>query len=323
MKREQKSNNANEDSKKKRILCCTVIEENGLFGLIDSKSEVVQPCRYLNIYKFSDNQDYDVIVLEDHTYEYWLADKNGRIVTTHGCSRIAPSQYVSSSNYWRNSGKSWNGCIELNNEGKSGLFDLVNVRVIVPAIYSPGVPDIEDLDGIYSPGIPVIHEENGRCMAKLVDTSGKELIPFESGFSWIGRVPIDPQEYLIAARKDGKYGYINIHGTEKIPFRYDIAGDFKDGYAAVGFISAQDGVTQSLGVIDRHDRMVIPFKFAYIDKVAVIEGRVFAQGRIGWEMGKPYSIVCEDGNNYELEDGDLSWPNMLCILGNKIVKKQQ
>ena len=30
-----------------------------------------------------------------------------------------------------------------------------------------------------------------------------------------------------------------------------------------------------------------------------------------------------DGNNYELEDGDLSWPNMLCILGNKIVKKQQ
>ena len=82
-------------------------------------------------------------------------------------------------------------------------------------------------------------------MAKLVDSSGKELIPFESGFSWIGRVPVDSQDYLIAARKDGKYGYINI------------------------------------------------------------------------------PIVCEDGNNYELEDGDLSWPNMLCILGNKIVKKQQ
>lgn len=324
MKREQNNIYANDDNKKKRILCCSVVEENGLFGLVNSKGEQVQPCKYLNIHQFSDRQDYEVIVLEDNAHNYWLADKNGCIVTTHSCSSIAPSQYVASGGgcgRWRESGESRNGCIELYNEGKNGLFDIVNVREIVPAIYSPGVPDIEETDGIYSPGIPVMHQENNCYMAKLVDPSGKELIPFECGYSWIGHVPIDSKEYLIAARKDGKYGYINIHGTEKIPFRYDFTGDFKDGYAVVGFLNTQDGVSKSLGVIDHHDRMMIPFKFGYIEHVAVIEGRVFAEGQIGWEMGLPYTILCEDGNCYELVEGSLSFPSELCVVGNKIVRK--
>ncbi|MFZ5554229.1 MAG: WG repeat-containing protein [Bacteroidota bacterium] len=42
-------------------------------------------------------------------------------------------------------------------------------------------------------------------------------------------------EGLIAARKNGKWGYIDSLGNEKIPFRYAWAGNFENGFAEVSY----------------------------------------------------------------------------------------
>ena len=41
---------------------------------------------------------------------------------------------------------------------------------------------------------------------------------------------------LAAVKKDGKWGYIDVNGKVMIPFSYDIAYSFSEGYAVVGFI---------------------------------------------------------------------------------------
>lgn len=46
-------------------------------------------------------------------------------------------------------------------------------------------------------------------------------------------MPEDKREYLIPACRDGKWGYINMELVEKIPFKYDAAGDFDNGIARV------------------------------------------------------------------------------------------
>jgi hypothetical protein len=61
-------------------------------------------------------------------------------------------------------------------------------------------------------------------------------------------------EGLAVAKKDGKYGYLDINGNIVIPFIYDIAFDFEDGIANV-HVKYYDGY------IDKTGREVIPIKF--------------------------------------------------------------
>lgn len=265
------------------LLSVLVVEQDGLFGLIDLTGEWVLPCEYRNIVQpynsgGSSGDKHEVLELTDQHDRLWLADRNGKIVTSRSYKEIASGGY----SHDLHVNETWNGFADLcdsdeeNRHQKFGLFDMVNVREILPAIYEPGVPDYGAIMGRFSTGIPVFHDEDGERRCKLIDAQGNDLIPFEKGFSSIG-VPLH-DDYLIDAMKNGKWGYINIHGTEKIPFRYDYASDFSFGCAIVGF-STDDGTFGQYGVIGHHGKLLIPFVFRYIvPDVWVEDGKVYAEG---------------------------------------------
>ena len=259
-----------------------MVKKQELFGLIDKTGAMVLPCEYSYIGQpfhsgYDDSCRHEVLELIDQCDRHWLADKNGRIVTSRGYKEIGESDYM----HDLYSNMSWNGFIglfDVNEKGyyMSGLFDMVNVREVVPAIYYPGAPSITEIRGVDSIGIRVVDYQDGEARCKLVSASGKDLIPFEEGFTYIG----DPQsdDYLIVAERDGKMGYINIHGTVKIPFRYDSAGDFVDGCSVVGF-ATDDAIRYQYGVIGHHGKLLIPFVFGYeVPDVRVDDGKVIAEG---------------------------------------------
>ena len=288
------------------LLSVLVVKQNGLFGLIGLNGEMVLPCEYQNICQpFSPNYDgshrHEVLLLTDQSGRDWLADRNGKIATSRGYTRIGDSSYSDD----RFSTMSWNGFVGLfdqddpNGMERSGLFDMIHVKEILPPIYTPGTPSIDNLAGVNSIGIPVYHSENGTPVCKLIDAQGEDLIPFRKGYSWID-IPQE-HEYLIRAEKNGKWGYINIEGAEKIPFQYDYAERFFCGYAVVGIYNGvgveptnptlntrvgpefrgykdPTGAGTRYGVIDRHNKTIIPFIFQYDPPIEITDEGVCAEG---------------------------------------------
>jgi hypothetical protein len=64
----------------------------------------------------------------------------------------------------------------------------------------------------------------------------------ENGFS----------EGLLAAQKDGKYGYIDKDGNTIIPFVFSSAGDFKNGAAKISDESGLFGFINNTGETTNH-----------------------------------------------------------------------
>ena len=94
-----------------------------------------------------------------------------------------------------------------------------------------------------------------------VNEAGKLVIPVEHQAPMTGGYYIDFrdfQEGMVAAYKDGKYGYMNKVGKMTIPYLYQSAGDFNDGLAVV---SKND----KFGAIDKTGKTVVPFKFNWLD----------------------------------------------------------
>lgn len=96
----------------------------------------------------------------------------------------------------------------------------------------------------------------------LVDVNtGKEVIPFV--YEDLGIY----SEGLIAAEKNGKYGFIDINNNTIIPFIYDDAEDFSEGLAMV---SKKSGYAETIigtlpvkksGFINKKGEIIIPLKF--------------------------------------------------------------
>lgn len=303
------------------LLSVLVVNKDGLFGLINLDGEFIQPCEYLNISQpFIPRGDKDtrheVLLLQDKNKKYWLSDKNGNIVTSRGYSEIG----IGYAHYDHFSNETYNGMIDLydrihplsltKTENYHGLFDMVNIREVVPAIYFPGPPVSVPFDGIYADGIPVHDKSNGIMRCKMVDVNGDDIISFEEGYTDIGKVPWSVDGYLIYAQKNNKYGYINIDGVVKIPFKYDVAEDFHNGFAVVGYGDQNQCYGDGLlyGVIDQHDRLAIPIMFSRILRVHIIDGKVFVYAQLPNTANKFFIYgenkkVCTVAENVTLREG--------------------
>lgn len=261
------------------LLDVLVVKQGELYGLINLDGEWAVPCQYKDVDHFlrhyhDDHCIYDAITLTTHDNKQWIADRNGHIVHSDYYDSIGSSNYCKD----RYSCEAWNHFIEVDRYVSDptnphstkrfcGLFDLLNMREVIPPIYSPGAPDINDIHGVYSSGIPIFHRENDTLKCKLIDAKGKELIPFEAGFEYISVPPrIDDDEYLFSAMKNGKWGYINIYGTEKIPFKYDFASEFYDKQALVGFYN-DDEDKSVYGIIDHHNNIIVPIKYHEVSSI--------------------------------------------------------
>ena len=92
---------------------------------------------------------------------------------------------------------------------------------------------------------------------------------------------------LAAAKKNGKWGYIDKKGKVVIPFRFVKAKSFSDGLAAVAF-------KIRYGYIDRHNNTIIPFKY--------IEAGDFQEGTASVETSNNgYGEISKDGLVIEWE----------------------
>lgn len=92
---------------------------------------------------------------------------------------------------------------------------------------------------------------------------------------------------LAAAKKNGKWGYIDKKGKVVIPFRFAKAKSFSDGLAAVAF-------KIRYGYIDRHNNTIIPFKY--------IEAGDFQEGTASVETSNNgYGEISKDGLVIEWE----------------------
>lgn len=79
--------------------------------------------------------------------------------------------------------------------------------------------------GSFSGGLANI--EKGENKAGMIDTNGKEIIPCE--YQELGEL----SDSMIAAKKNGKWGYYNLKGQLVISCRFDEAESFYDGEALV------------------------------------------------------------------------------------------
>lgn len=129
---------------------------------------------------------------------------------------------------------------------KFGIFDLKSFEFSTPCIYDD--VDFSNING----GV----DERGFIRVCINNLWGYVYMGVEvmkPAFDSISpTIFTDESEnpYLISAKKGGKYGYVNIHGVTKIPFRYDYADDFDFAtkLAVVGFETDYHNFSQSSNI---------------------------------------------------------------------------
>lgn len=117
---------------------------------------------------------------------------------------------------------------------KVGLYNVKENRLVVPCIYEKISCNFK-YPWFNGANYLVAYRE-GKSV--LVDRQGKETMRLE--YDSINYEPFNEGEYLIPAYKDGYFGYINVYGVVKIPFRYDWAEQFENGRAKVRYLAKQD-----------------------------------------------------------------------------------
>lgn len=242
-------------------LGCLLVQRSpeGKFGALDFSGEIAVPFEYENIElmkigPFTESWRFHIIVLTvgtsvgpDKKTLFKLATPDGRLYSEEIYDE-APYQWEFGKFYpctdwtWTTYGSV---TITRRGNGKEALEGLLNVKtgkLVIPCqctwlAYFGHILDVDlyrfTIDGICS----------------VVDENGKVIIPRSMLLSGIGKMPEDANEYLIPACRDGKWGYINIEAVEKIPFKYDFAGEFSNGTARVS-------VRGDEFTIDRHGRFV-------------------------------------------------------------------
>lgn len=108
--------------------------------------------------------------------------------------------------------------------GKYGIIDKTN-NFIVPPIYAY-------LEVLFDGAYLVYDEKNNRSVVDLT-----------------GTIFLKPKEH------DGLYGYVDYDENVVIPFQYEDAGDFSEGFASV----KKDG---KWGYVNKDGELAIPFSFA-------------------------------------------------------------
>lgn len=126
------------------------------------------------------------------------------------------------------------GCSNEEKVRKVGLYNVKENRLVVPCIYDKIKCNFEHpwFDGADY----LVAFREGKCV--LVDRQGRETMKLE--YESVIYEPFNEGEYLIPAYKDGYFGYINVFGVVKIPFRYDWAEQFENGRAKVRYLAKQD-----------------------------------------------------------------------------------
>ncbi len=280
--------------KGKPCLSIFIIEKNGLYGAIDKDGKEVFPIEYtyigLSLSRYFSSPHNILALCKEEDIQ--LSDGYGRIVTSRSYKTMGSSSLYC--DLYHNT--SVNDLICLNEDGKDGetpvvMFNCEKLIELNEYVLGQIVSRTDELFNRYN---TFLMYKDGR--AQLMSREGEVIIPFELGYTDFGYEP-RPEEYLISAKKDGKWGYVSDCGSEKIKCMYDIAEPFELGHAIVGFMD-ENIRKYKFGIIDCHGIPKTPYAYNCIYKWGDKDGLLYVYAlKTGTDCGKVY---CSDGTEYDV-----------------------
>lgn len=256
------------------------------WGVINRKGEMLLSANNLSI-TIIDNTRVLVIQTYSKTYKFATVSFDGKL----------EELYISSENYELDGIRYF---IVKNPLGKYGVLD-VNFYIAIPVEYESlksasfvwnklfiarreKLYGVVDLNGNVI--LPLVYDSIEFKNDEFIISKGgimgvankKGQIVLSVNYSHVGRLSNGLRSVFI----DSKWGYVDVTENIVIPFVYDKAEDFFGDYAIV-----KKG--ELLGVIDRHNRIIVPFKYkdiiSYEDLEAIVVNEFGLEGVIDLKTG--------------------------------------
>lgn len=216
------------------------LKRHNKWGFIDKKGELKLPFKYDNV-KYVD----DSIAIVKYNNLFGIIDYGGKTIIDFKYDNIWYRPF-------RDSNISF-----LKSNNKIGIINSSN-KIVTECIY----------DNLAIPQDDYLSLTKGKSLNHNTDVHG--MIKAETGEVAIPFIYEDLGNYsegLIMAKKDGKYGYLDINNNIIIPFIYEDAKDFSQGKALVykqtGYVNTIIGLIpqRKCGYINNNGDVVIPIKF--------------------------------------------------------------
>lgn len=212
-----------------------IVEYKDKWGALNKSGAVVIPIKYDVMNDFSKGLALVGIIDELRPSSFGKPYYKWGVVDKYG-NTVIPMKYNKLSSFSE-------GLILANLNGKYGYINKKN-EVIIPFIYTKAVDFLNGKAKIEISGKTYFIDNLGRPIEPTVYNEVKE---YSEGLAQVRMGYENQGDYTT-------WGYINKLKEEVIPLKYQFAGPFSDGLAAVKF-------NDKWGAIDREGNIVIPFKY--------------------------------------------------------------
>jgi hypothetical protein len=224
--------------------------ENGKYGFKDSRGKITIPAIYENVYPFEQGKFAKVKKEGKSGY----INKTGKEIVP---IKFAGTKYDSA-----------NSLFIVRLDEKFGFYDTTG-KMTAEVKYD----DINYLDNGY-------YEVTNYDLYGIAGKGGKLTVPVK-----YDEIYTSAESFISAARLDGKYGFIDItNGKTVIPFKYDFALWFNEGFAVVGIYTNSNW---KQGYVDRNGKIIIPLKYNKAEN--------FSEGLAAVALGSKYGFIDKTG----------------------------
>jgi len=238
-----------------------MVSAGGKCGFINAQGETVVEPQYSSAGNFVGGR---AIVSMEEDGKVGFIDKTGKVVV--------PLEYDGANDFengYARVGKA-------DGDGmKAGVVDAAG-KVVVPTEYDA----VTILDGGFAVGN---RDSAGKMKIGLVNAAGEKVTDLV--YDSIGA----PGGGLLRVSKDGKAGFVDWSGKEVVPFRYDSANSFRDGYALVGN-KDENGVLH-IGLVDTQGTETIPLDYTSVGSLSEGLIRVTRREKSGYLDPKGAEVI--------------------------------
>lgn len=300
-----------------------LVDLDGRYGMIDTAGKLITPTEYDLVRNLRDHQGNYTDLIEVHQDNLLgLYDRCGNRICAPIYSRIDAFHY---------------GFAVVQRDFRFGLIDLEGCEV-VEAAYDNMHAVHEGLaaamvrgrwgfvnmqgeevvpfrytavhqDGFFQGRAAVLYRDNWI----FIDRKGQENLQMEGPY---GNLGVLSDGLLSACRVDQnkmlRFGYLNHKGSAVIPFRYDRADAFSDGFAVVGRqTSLRNSVIRKMrfGVIDRKGKLILPL---VLESMAYARHKRDSLAQYGWVSYPDGDRTCQvDSKGRTFDCRQPAWRNVM------------
>lgn len=211
---------------------CKVINKNDKTGFVNEQGKEVVACKYDEASSFDKGYSVVKVKIDEFNSKYGLLDSTGKevIPVKYGKMEYYPKDKVL--------------VVGEDNTSSVGLDDLTG-KIIIP-------PQYEFWSKTVSKGLWPVGKNN---ICGVVNMKNEVVVPFAYEMIESYSEELD----IAAAKKDGKYGFIDRTGKVIIPFLYD------DGWPSGPNIVVKKD--KKWGVIGLDGKIILPFEYTSISSV--------------------------------------------------------